>query len=116
MVVAPSNQVVLEGGTLQVVCLAYGIPPPTITWWQGNDFEVRNATETTVYSKLFEEGGYTFVKSTLEICDADIRDVAEYSCTADNGIRDSDTARFNVTLNTGGTCVHVHTLHYIIKD
>ena len=102
MIVSPSDQAFVAGETLLVVCLAYGIPPPTIAWTEGG-FEVRNKIETTVYSKLFEEGGYTFVKSTLEICDADIRDVAEYGCTADNGIRDSDTATFNVTFTNEGT-------------
>ena len=101
VVVSPSNQTVVERETLLLACLVYGIPPPTVMWTEGS-FDVMNASETTVYSKLFEEGVYTFVKSTLEICDADIRDVAEYSCTADNGVRDSDTAAFSVTFGNEG--------------
>ena len=78
-------------------CVAYGNPPPFITWRRNGSSEVTSNSRVNISEKVVSLREITFVKSVLEICSSEEGDSGEYSCDADNGAR-SDGFRFDFTV------------------
>ena len=71
------------GYTLDLICVAYGDPLPSITWSRaGNILQMSNSSDITIYEEVVIEGGVTFAKSILQICDAEESDIYQFNCTA----------------------------------
>ena len=99
MIVVHPNQTtsVGVGNTITFVCVAYGIPDPSISWNRG-DTTLSNGSRVTIYEELLTDNGVTFVQSILELCSAEVEDAGQYSCFAENNLG-NDTATFVLTVN-----------------
>ena len=86
-----------NGNTITFVCVAYGIPDPSISWNRG-DTTLSNSSRVTIYDQLLTDNGVTFVQSILELCSAEVEDAGQYSCFAENTLG-NDTAAFVLTVN-----------------
>lgn len=94
------NATALEGSTLFLTCVGYGVPSPNMMWLK-DGVELSNNYHVSIYSNQVEEGGVPFVQSTLEVCNLELADEGMYSCVAtnDNG---TDTRSFRVTVEPRG--------------
>ena len=82
----PRSVVVVEGGIMEMTCVAGGAPQPGITWWNNN--------------RLVATTGRVTVSNTghhLRIQDLEVWDSGPYTCLAENSVgRQSLTARLTV--------------------
>ena len=89
---------VIIGHTVQLACLVYTDPPEahlSISWSrQGSDL-MNDSQQITIYEQNVEEGGITFVKSILQICNFGEGNAGMYRCFAEN-IAGNDTASFEL--------------------
>ena len=98
IVIRPNQTIGADNGnTITFVCVAYGIPDPSISWNRG-DTTLSNGSRVTIYEELLTDNGVTFVQSILELCSAEVEDAGEYSCFAKNTLG-NDTAAFVLTVN-----------------
>ena len=98
IVVRPNQTIGADNGnTITFVCVAYGIPDPSISWNRG-DTTLSNGSRVTIYVEPLTDNGVTFVQSILELCSAEVEDAGQYSCFAENSLG-NDTAAFVLTVN-----------------
>ena len=73
-------------------------PLPEVVW-TANGETIYNGSDSrvSVYSDTLEQGGITFVVSTLEVCSVGLEDDGVYSCVARQGMRNS-TAYFTLSV------------------
>jgi len=69
------------GSTVILQCVGYGFPTPHIRWTQ-NGTALTNASNIVIYKELVNEGGVSFMKSTLEVCS--VNDTVVYNCDVAN--------------------------------
>ena len=94
----PNQTIAVDAGnTITFVCVAYGIPSPSISWTSG-DTALNNDSRVTIYEEVVTEDGVIFVNSILELCSTEEADAGQYSCFADNTLG-NDTASFVLTVN-----------------
>ena len=84
---------------VELVCMAYGVPLPNITWsspecddlsWNCNYTSAINVTDLVI-----NYGGVQFRKSVLQFCSVQELDTNVYTCWADNGISGPGIAVYN---------------------
>ena len=100
IVLAPNDTIVTAGFSVALTCAAYGIPVPEISWSRRDLIGVNlleDTNTTNITSESFEEGGVTFISSTLFLCSSEVLSTAELSCTAANNIS-SETEYFTVSV------------------
>ena len=99
IVIISDSTDIYAGATGLFVCVATGVPDPTLTW-RLNSSELIASERIKITDEVEVIDNVTFVRSILEICDADyFTDFGEYMCTAEvPGL--SDTASFNLTVVT----------------
>ena len=78
---APSDETVYAGVTTLFVCVATGIPDPSISWLL-NDVMVTDDDQHNITMVTDVVDGVTFVTSTLKICEIDFNDEGTYQCVA----------------------------------
>lgn len=100
VVLNPQSGEVIAGGSAVVVCMAHGIPVPTITWVKSSTI-LTNDSRVIIQETELIENGMTFVRSILKICSASESDGGQYSCIADNVIG-NDSFSFEVTITVEG--------------
>ena len=94
----PNQTIAVDAGNaITFVCVAYGIPSPSISWTSG-DTVLNNDSRVTIYEEVVTENGVIFVNSILELCSTEEADAGQYSCFADNTLG-NDTASFVLTVN-----------------
>ena len=95
----PEAQDVNSLDNVELVCMAYGVPLPTITWsipecdditWNCNYTSAINVTDSVI-----NYGGVQFRKSVLQFCSVQELDTNIYTCWASNGISGPGIAIFN---------------------
>ena len=98
MIVVHPNQTtsVGVGNTITFVCVAYGIPDPSISWNRG-DTTLSNGSQIFIYKVLLVQDGVKYVQSIIELCSVEEEDGGQYSCFAENTIG-NDTATFVLTV------------------
>ena len=89
-----------SGDTITVGCVAYGDPPPYLSW-RKDGVELANGSRIQIYEERVTESGFTFVKSILEICSTSVADIGQYSCSANNTLG-FESADFELQVNTEG--------------
>ncbi|GIY67333.1 titin [Caerostris darwini] len=74
----PDDKEVLEGEYVSIDCMASGLPKPKIQWYKYNNLDgpLSNANISIVVAN----------NGTLTIQKADIKDVGNYECLAENGL------------------------------
>lgn len=84
--IIPDDTTAVEGNTLILTCVGSGVPSPVVTWLKGgeNVLTALDGSRVSVNSSDIEEGGVTFVQTTLEICSLELTDAGMYSCVATN--------------------------------
>ena len=80
-------------------CEALGYPPPTIEWSKTDGALSDRVSMSDSVSVPIGYGNVTSVRRTLTITRADINDMGEYECTANNSV--ASTSRF-FTLSVHG--------------
>ena len=76
--------------------MGYGEPRADITWMY-NGQAVMNSSLVSITEEEFTEEGLLFKRSSLQICNAKIRNSGNYTCFVSNGL-DSVTASTQLTL------------------
>jgi len=100
VVLNPQNGEVIAGRSAVVVCMAHGVPVPTITWVKSSTI-LTNDSRVIIQETELIENGMTFVRSILKICSASESDGGQYSCIANNVIG-NDSFSFEVTITVEG--------------
>ena len=80
------------------MCVATGIPNPQISWLKNNTL-LEEEEHIRIMDDFFEDENITFVKSVLEIHDAQSNDTSTYTCVA-SVPRLEATDSFNLTVIT----------------
>ena len=98
MIVVHPNQTtsVGVGNTITFVCVAYGIPDPSISWNRG-DTTLNNGSQIFIYEVLLVQDGVKYVQSIIELCSIEEENGGQYSCFAENTVG-NDTATFVLTV------------------
>ena len=89
IVVQPPATSKVEVDTIvELVCVAYGNPVPTISWVRGDISIINNDSlpNALVYSDIVSYGDVMFRKSVLQFCAITARDTGDYTCFATNGV------------------------------
>ena len=102
VVALSGNTSVTFGQTAVLVCVGYGEPSVTVTWWKSNT-EVTNTSRVTIIEEDLAQGGRLFRQSFLQLCSVDLSDAANYTCTVTNG---SSSTSANTELAVTGTFSH----------
>lgn len=97
----PVDNTVNQGESIQITCVAYGSPIPSIYWSKPGCLRMGNNTNNIyVFSDMITVSNVTMHRSMLQICNADTDDNTQYSCWADNGVTGmglgDSSADFNV--------------------
>ncbi|XP_022108621.1 nephrin-like isoform X2 [Acanthaster planci] len=98
-----TEEVVKDGGSASLTCIAEGNPKPTMQWYDLNNTVVTNETDTAKFVLVNVitggEGVYGLqVTSTLTINDIDSGlDFGMYTCISTNGIGEEDMLKVNLT-------------------
>ena len=95
VVVITSSGTAVSGNTAIFSCLTYGSPLPTVTWTKDN-VPLVNGSGIRSYTSTITDGGFVFVKATVEICDTNEFDAGVYRCSALNTLG-SDSAVLTFT-------------------
>lgn len=110
MVHPPANTTVPKGSTVEIVCVAYGQPLPSIVWSRNdiaNLSDLSSSTSNTVahvYSEVVRYGGIHFLKSILQICKVSVEDDNTYQCIASNNVGTNDSIIFSLQVkNASGS-------------
>ena len=85
-----------NGNTITFVCVAYGIPDPSISWNRG-DTTLSNGSQIFIYEVLLVQDGVKYVQSIIELCSIEEENGGQYSCFAENTVG-NDTATFVLTV------------------
>ena len=102
LVIVPEDSTALEGNTLIVTCVGYGVPAPEMTWLK-NGTEIVNGSGVSVFLEDVVVDDLLFVQTTLEICGLNAtEDAGTYACRASN---DNGTVEhyFQVNVEPTGT-------------
>ena len=105
MLLAPGNMTVVSGDTVDLLCQAYGIPIPNITWTKdtvplnNNSITDRIATHEDVIT----DGGVTLSRSSLQIHNIQQSDDGQYSCVAYNSVGIPAASDFELIVYIPGT-------------
>lgn len=117
----PDEEFDYSGRRLSLPCLAFGSPPPVISW----NSSVLGDESVNIYSEEFEDiNGTLLVLSTLELCNSTPSDFSEYTCTATNAIEDQVIGTTSATFDLipqgdyathtimihGVVCIHTYTI------
>ena len=86
-----------DGDTVLLTCVAYGDLPLSISWSRDGSTLMNDSQRITIFEEEVEEGGITFIQSTLQICSTEANDAGVYSCIAENEAG-NDTATFELTV------------------
>ena len=97
---------VLTGQTVVMSFLAFGTPMPILRWERPGDMVLTNSAHTQVYQSTLADGGFTFVKSTLEICNTVVSDSGSYNIAAENSFG-TQYASFQFIVQTERKDIHV---------
>ena len=96
----PDYSSVTAGQTIQLTCVAYGYPIPSITW---KDVSNNLDLSDKVIQNMVPTNHTKFLVSVLQLCDVTPAQNAEYSCSADNGLAApaiaNQSVRFFITVS-----------------
>ena len=86
-----------EGNAAYLVCVAVGVPHPSIQWYKDDKLITQNGS---VYDETSEHGTLLFTTSILQLCSVSSNDTGNYSCLTVNEAGNSST-EFEIQVNPG---------------
>ena len=103
VVIHPAEVTLVDANsTLLLICVSYGVPVPSMTWFKDGVLLTNNSDVTITESVVVEnQSGTRFVRSTVKICGTGDADSGLYECRAENeaGLSSYST---NLTVILGG--------------
>ena len=81
IIVAPADSYPIFNSSVFLTCVAIGYPLPTVTWYRNGE---RVMDTENIQSEVIEQGGETYVQSTLLVCS--VQETANYNCSVSNGV------------------------------
>ena len=103
VVIPPATASVKLWDNMQMMCVAYGNPLPSITWSGPavscddiTDKSCNASANVTVQSTTVEFGGLWFAQSVLQFCS--IEEEGQYSCSASNGLSGTGLAASSASI------------------
>lgn len=96
-----SYMVVTQLQTMFVMCVAIGLPRPTLEW-RNSHIKLKNSSNISITEKVVDHGGREFVLSQLEICGPQQLPESDYSCIASN--------RYGNSIAVNSSVFHICTL------
>ena len=122
IVIHPAEVTMAEANnTLLLLCVGYGVPIPSMTWFKDGDLLTNDGNVTITESVVVEnQSGTRFMRSMVKICSTGEVDSGFYECKAENeaGLSSYST---NLTVILGGTlsfycllCSYMHAAIFLI--
>jgi len=88
ILVYPEDIFLPVNSTVSLVCIAFGVPVPSVVWSQNGSDLTSNSSHFQVEERQFEKRGLYMAKSVLHVCGFSLLLEGMYSCTANNSIRE----------------------------
>ena len=90
------------GTSVVLTCVGYGVPLPALTW-KHNEAVVQNGSQFSINEYIVTESQSTatFLLSTLEVCNSELEDAGNFSCTSQNALG-NEVYTSVLTVNLGG--------------
>ena len=98
--VYPEDTVLLAGDSVLLTCVGTGVPAPTLTFYKNGGRLIEDNSKYTVTEKTMLVENTLFVKSSILLCNASEVDIGNYSCMADNAIREPASENFLVEVQS----------------
>ena len=90
------------GESVLLTCVGYGQPYILITW-ERNGERLMNDTNVIISEQNFTQGGRLLRQSALSLCNLEISDAGNYTCTVSNG-----QASITASSTIFGKCNYLH--------
>jgi len=86
VVIHPAEVTLVDANsTLLLICVSYGVPVPSMTWFKDGVLLTNNSDVTITESVVVEnQSGTRFMRSMLKICSTGDTDSGLYECKAEN--------------------------------
>jgi len=107
VVIHPENNIRTDiGMSIFLTCVGYGVPLPVLTW-KHNDVVVQNGSQFSIneYIVTGSQSTATFLLSTLEVCNSELEDAGNFSCTSRNALGNEVYTSVLMVIDAGGECV-----------
>ena len=107
MIVHPENNIRTAVSTSVVLtCVGYGVPLPVLSW-KHNETVVQNGSQFSIneYTVTESQSTATFLLSTLEVCNSELEDAGNFSCTSRNALGNEVYTSVLTVIDVGGECI-----------
>ncbi len=103
-----SNETLKNSTSINLVCVAFGLPSPQVTWQSRDQIAAEVTVNITEFETYIETNGtrLSYTVSILQFCNvSSLAQLTDYTCTAENGITSEQSIgdSFNITFDAIAT-------------